>query len=135
MPRRPRPPVQAPMPRRECYGRVGDHSPVRVSIVIPARDAEAMIGRTVAAALAQELDGEFEVLVVDDGSTDATARVAREAGARVVSNANPLGPAAARNAGVAAASASLLAFTDSDCVPARGWLQAGVSALEHADLV
>ena len=114
---------------------MGDHSLVRVSIVIPARDAEAMIGRTVAGAVAQDLDGEFEVVVVDDGSSDATARVAREAGARVVSNSSPLGPADARNAGVAATSAPLIAFTDADCVPAPGWLRAGVSALEHADLV
>jgi glycosyltransferase involved in cell wall biosynthesis len=123
------------MPRREWYGRVGDHSPVRVSIVIPARDAEAMIGRTVAAACAQELDGEFEVVVVDDGSSDATARVARDAGARVVSNATSLGPADARNAGVASSGAPLVAFTDADCVPAPGWLRAGVAALAQADLV
>src|SRR3954468_8673666 len=105
MPRRRRPPVQAPMPRREWYGRVGDHSRVRVSVVIPARDAEAMIGRTVAAARAQELDGPFEVIVVDDGSTDDTARAAADAGARVVRNARAAGPADARNAGVAASTA------------------------------
>jgi glycosyltransferase involved in cell wall biosynthesis len=108
---------------------------VRVSIVIPARDAEAMIGRTVAAATQQELDGDFEVVVVDDGSRDGTAHVAREAGARVVSNATPLGPADARNAGVAATAAPFIAFTDADCVPAPGWLRAGVAALERADLV
>jgi glycosyltransferase involved in cell wall biosynthesis len=108
---------------------------VRVSVVIPARDAEAMIGRTVAAVVAQELDGEFEVVVVDDGSTDATAETARAAGARVVSNATSRGPADARNAGVAATRAPLLAFTDADCVPAPGWLAAGFVALEGADLV
>jgi glycosyltransferase involved in cell wall biosynthesis len=106
-----------------------------VSVVIPARNAEAMIGRTVAAVLGQELDGRFEVVVVDDGSTDATAENARAAGARVVANATALGPADARNAGVAAAEADLIAFTDADCVPAPGWLRAGVSALERADLV
>ena len=107
---------------------------MRVSVVIPARDAEAMIGRTVAAVMGQELDGPFEVLVVDDGSTDGTAENARAAGARVVSNETALGPADARNAGVAASTAPLIAFTDADCVPAPGWLQAGVAALEHADL-
>ncbi|HET9023131.1 MAG TPA: glycosyltransferase family 2 protein [Burkholderiaceae bacterium] len=106
-----------------------------MSVVIPARNAEAMIGRTVAAVLGQELDGGFEVVVVDDGSTDATAENARAAGARVVSNATALGPADARNAGVGAAQGELIAFTDADCVPAPGWLQAGVSALGHADLV
>lgn len=108
---------------------------MRVSVVIPARDAEAMIGRTVAAVMGQDLDGGFEVVVVDDGSTDSTAEIARAAGARVVSNATALGPADARNAGVAASAAPLIAFTDADCVPAPGWLRAGASALEHADLV
>jgi glycosyltransferase involved in cell wall biosynthesis len=112
-----------------------DHSRVRVSVVIPARDAAPRIGRAVQAALSQELDGEFDVIVVDDGSIDATAEIAREAGARVVSNPSPLGPADARNAGVYAAAASLIAFTDADCVPAPGWLRAGVAALEQADLV
>jgi glycosyltransferase involved in cell wall biosynthesis len=108
---------------------------VRVSVIIPARDAEATIGRAVRAAVAQELDGEFEVVVVDDGSRDDTARVAADAGARVVSNAAALGPADARNAGVAQAKAPLIAFTDADCVAAPGWLAAGVRALERADLV
>jgi glycosyltransferase involved in cell wall biosynthesis len=110
-------------------------APVRASVVIPARNAEAMIGRTVAAVLLQDLDDSFEVVVVDDGSDDATAQVARDAGARVVSNATAVGPADARNAGVAATSAPLIAFTDADCVPAAGWLTAGVRALTRADLV
>ena len=108
---------------------------MRVSVVIPARDAEAMIGRTVAAACAQELDEAFEVIVVDDGSGDRTGTVAAEAGARVVRNEQALGPADARNAGVAAARGELIAFTDADCVPAPGWLRAGVAALTRADLV
>src|SRR3954453_11117240 len=112
-----------------------DHSRVRVSVVIPARDAAGLIDGAVRAALSQQLDGEFEVIVVDDGSTDATSTIAREAGARVVSNPSPPGPAGARNVGVAAASAPLIAFTDADCVPAPGWLRAGVTALELADLV
>jgi glycosyltransferase involved in cell wall biosynthesis len=108
---------------------------MRLSVVIPARDAAGMIGRTVAAAREQDLDEAFEVIVVDDGSLDDTGAIAESAGARVVRNESPLGPAEARNAGVAASSGELLAFTDADCVPAPGWLRAGVRALGQADIV
>ena len=108
---------------------------MRLSVVIPARDAADMIGRTVEAALAQDVDGDFEVVVVDDGSTDQTATIAKRAGARVVRNDTAVGPADARNAGVAAAAGELLAFTDADCEPQAGWLRAGVRALEQADIV
>jgi glycosyltransferase involved in cell wall biosynthesis len=110
-------------------------SRVLVSVVIPARDAEATLAQTVTAALAQELDGDFEVIVVDDGSADRTAAIAAEHGAHVVRRESPVGPADARNAGVAAARGELIAFTDADCEPAPGWLRAGVAALESADLV
>jgi glycosyltransferase involved in cell wall biosynthesis len=106
-----------------------------VSVIVPAHDAAATIGRTLAALAAQRFDGEFEVVVVDDASSDATAGLAERAGARVVRRARRGGPAAARNAGVAAARALLLAFTDADCGPAPAWLAAGTAALRDADLV
>lgn len=108
---------------------------MRLSVVIPARDAAGMIERAVEAALSQDFDAPFEVIVVDDGSRDDTATRAEAAGARVVRNDAPTGPADARNAGVAAASGELIAFTDADCAPAPGWLQAGVASLDEADIV
>ena len=106
------------------------------SVILPARDAAATLPRALSALKAQQLNGGFEVLVVDDGSSDSTAAIAESAGAPVrcirVARA---GPAAARNAGVAAADAEFLAFTDADCFPAPGWLDAGVRALGSADLV
>ena len=105
------------------------------SVIVPAHDAAATIGRTLAGLAAQEVDGEFEVIVVDDGSSDATARLAQEAGATVVRHERAVGPGASRNAGVAAATAPALAFTDADCAPAPGWLAAGLAALEGAGLV
>jgi glycosyltransferase involved in cell wall biosynthesis len=106
-----------------------------VTVVIPARDAEATIARTLAGIAAQDLDGDVEVVVVDDGSHDRTAELASQAGAIVVRHDEPAGPADARNAGVARASAPLIAFTDADCVPSPGWLRAGVAALAVAELV
>lgn len=108
-----------------------------VSVVIPARDAAATIGRTLEAVLRQRIEGGLEVIVVDDGSSDDTAAVARSvSGAvRVVSQRPASGPAQARNRGAAMATAPVLAFTDADCFPAPGWLEAGLAAIEDAELV
>jgi glycosyltransferase involved in cell wall biosynthesis len=111
------------------------HAMTDVSVVIPARDAAQRIERTLAAIADQDFGGRYEVIVVDDGSHDATALLAERAGAHVVRNQAPLGPASARDAGVAVSTGGIIAFTDSDCVPERGWLRAGVAACEQADLV
>jgi glycosyltransferase involved in cell wall biosynthesis len=103
-----------------------------VAVIVPARDAAATIGRTLAGVAAQEV--EHEVVVVDDGSTDATPDIAREHGATVLQGGGN-GPAAARNRGAASTSADALAFLDSDCFPTAGWLAAGLAALARAELV
>ncbi len=109
---------------------------MRISVIVPAHDAEATLARTLAALHAQDLDEPFETIVVDDGSSDGTAAIAAaEPGVRVVNHPAPLGPGPARNSGVEAATGTLLAFTDADCVPEPGWLRAGVAALAEADLV
>ncbi len=107
-----------------------------VSVVIPARDAAATIGRTLEAVLRQRIEGGLEVIVVDDGSSDDTAAVARSVSTQIRVVAQPAsGPARARNRGAAEAAAPVLAFTDADCFPAPGWLEAGLAAIEEADLV
>ena len=106
------------------------------SVVIAARDAEDTLGATLAGLAAQDFDGAFEVIVVDDSSADATREVAlaSELEITIVTGAG-LGPGPARNRGVAAAHGAALAFIDADCVPDRGWLRAGVAALAEAELV
>lgn len=107
-----------------------------ISVIVPARDAAATLGATVAALSDQDLDGPYEVIVVDAGSEDDTAAIAERTGAPVrVIRAGDARPGAARNAGVEAATAPLLAFTDADCAPERGWLRAGIDALSEADLI
>jgi glycosyltransferase involved in cell wall biosynthesis len=104
------------------------------SVIVPARDAQATLPRTLAALEAQDFEGRYEVIVVDDGSSDGTAALANAHGATVVQQP-PLGPAAARNLGAARASAELIAFCDADVFPTAGWLRNGVAALGRADLV
>ena len=112
------------------------HALPAASVIVPARNAASTIGATLAALAAQDFEGEFEVIVVDDGSSDETAALVAEAPVEVtLVRESGLGPGPARNAGVARASSDALAFTDADCVPTPGWLRAGLEALAGADLV
>jgi GT2 family glycosyltransferase len=93
-------------------------------------------------ALAAQTGAEpFEVVVVDDASSDDTvARLTQLVPSlpfplRIVESSENTGPAAARNRGWLAAQGEQIAFIDDDCVPDPGWLQAVSAALEKADIV
>jgi len=108
----------------------------RVSVIVPALNAAATLGPTLEALAAQDLDDQYEVIVVDDGSTDETARIATQAGEGIaLLQQQRLGPGPARNRGVDNSRGEVLAFTDADCVPVSSWLREGLSALAEADLV
>ena len=96
---------------------------MKVSVVIPAFNAESTIGQAVEHSLSQAREPlEVEVIVVDDGSTDDTAKIAESAGATVIRQENA-GPAVARNRGWESATGQIICFTDSDCIPLPGWLE------------
>ena len=109
----------------------------RVSVVVPVYNGDDLIAGCLASLDAQTLaPGEYEVIVVDDGSGDGTREVAEgfaeraRAPMRVIAQARNKGPAAARNAGIAAARAPVIAFTDADCEVDPDWLERGLAALE-----
>ncbi len=85
-----------------------------ISVVIPAMNAEAFVGRAIDSALAQTL-APREIIVVDDGSTDGTRQVVQRYGERVrYLQQDNQGASAARNTGIRAASGEWIAFLDAD---------------------
>ena len=106
-----------------------------ISVVVPHFDDLGGLDACLAALAVQDFTG-FDVIVADNGSSAGAATVtAVIAGRATLVVAPERGAGAARNAGVAASTGRVLAFTDADCVPDPGWLRAGVAALDRADLV
>ena len=88
---------------------------MKVSVVIPTYNDEATIAETLESVFAQRVDGGFEVIVVNDGSTDGTRAVLEKFGSRIrVIDRENAGVAAARNAGIAAATGKYIALLDAD---------------------
>ncbi len=93
-----------------------------ISVVVPVRNAAATLGACLAALAKQTADpAAYEIIVVNDGSTDDTGEIARRHGLRCLDIA-PSGPAVARNQGAALARGELVLFTDGDCEPAPNWI-------------
>ncbi len=114
---------------------MAEASPPFVSVVVPARNAEATLESCLTSIIRAEYDPERrEVLVVDNGSTDRTAHI---------TDAYPVerlfeprrGPSAARNRGIRAASGDVVVFTDADCVVSTGWLRALVRGFHSPEVL
>ena len=121
------------MPSRE--------DPVRsVSVVIPVRDAAGTLGEQLEALAGQRFDGEWEVVVADNGSADRTGEViarwaTRLPTLRVVDASDRPGANHARNVGAGAAHGELVLFCDADDVVAPGWIEAMARAAASADVL
>lgn len=118
-------------------GHVRARHPGGLSVVVPARDEEHRIGPCLRAVLADaDVD---ELIVVDDGSRDGTARLARSMGAKVVAGEPPpdgwVGKQWALRQGVAAARGEVVVTLDADTRPAPGLFAALRAALDGRDLV
>ena len=102
-----------------------------VTLVVIAHNEALRIGRCLSALVEQDYSGEYEVVVVDDGSADATARVAGGFGppVKVLVLPENRGRGAARRHGVDAARGQLIGFVDADIEVGRDWLRRCVEAL------
>jgi glycosyltransferase involved in cell wall biosynthesis len=94
-----------------------------VSVVIPAYNSATTIAKTIEACLAQDFPKDkYEIIIADDGSTDNTREIAEKYPVVLYLYQDNKGPAAARNLGWRSSKGQIVFFTDSDCVPEKGWI-------------
>ncbi len=97
---------------------------MKFSIVIPALNEAKNIKRGIKALQHQNIPrSDYEIIIVDNRSTDGTTRIAKQAGADIVISEKLQGTNFARQRGVMVSKGKIVAFLDADCVPGRDWLQ------------
>jgi glycosyltransferase involved in cell wall biosynthesis len=111
-----------------------------VSVIVPAKDQQAHLGDCLTSLVGQLSDpAGLQVIVVDDGSSDATGEIARTFGSRlpglqVLRNESPVGLASARNQGLDRAAGRFLAYLDGDDWLSRGHLRRMVEVISRLDV-
>jgi glycosyltransferase involved in cell wall biosynthesis len=95
---------------------------MRFSVIVPAYNEAAYLGHALDSLLHQDYDGRYEVIVVDNNSSDETAAIAARYGVRVVSEPQQ-GVCAARQRGVDCARGEIIISTDADTTQPRDWLR------------
>ncbi len=102
---------------------------MEISVIIPVYNGGDKLQKCIRALKRQRTSRPYELIIVDDGSTDGELQKVKEDGFRVFKQANQ-GPAAARNLGVANAQGRIVLFTDADCEPHEDWIEEMVRYLE-----
>jgi glycosyltransferase involved in cell wall biosynthesis len=105
--------------------------PPAVTVVVPTRGRVAYLEVTLDSLRRQRMRAPHELLVVDDGATDATPEVAARFGVRCVSHGERRSLNAARNTGLRESRAPLVAFVDDDVLAPEGWLAALLEGAER----
>jgi cellulose synthase/poly-beta-1,6-N-acetylglucosamine synthase-like glycosyltransferase len=95
----------------------------KISIVVPCFNAQETIEKCISALLEQDYSEGYEIVMVDDGSTDDAAKIIKKCKKIKYIFQKNAGPAKARNNGWKKAAGDIVVFTDSDCVPEKDWLK------------
>jgi glycosyltransferase involved in cell wall biosynthesis len=114
---------------------------VRVTVIIPTYNRKNLLRETIVSLFNQSYPRDkYEIIIVDDGSTDGTehmiGELRKDAPCRLkYFKKNNAGPAAARNLGIKNAEGEIIAFTDSDCMTHPDWLKNGLKWFSKSDVV
>jgi uncharacterized membrane protein/glycosyltransferase involved in cell wall biosynthesis len=107
-----------------------------ISVVVCSLNGAVVIPDTLKAIKAQKWAGKLEIIVVDDGSTDDTYKIAKSfKGVKVIKNKKNLGCSSSRNIGIKAAKGEIIAFTDDDCRPRPTWIKELYAGYTGKDIV
>jgi len=101
-----------------------------ISIIIPTFNSEKFLAQCLDAVKGQNIsDGQIEIIIADNGSTDSTVDIAKKYTGNIIveENANVSG---LRNIGAKQSKGDILFFLDSDCVPANGWIENALRIIE-----
>ena len=113
---------------------------MKLSLIVPVHNSEATLGEQLDALASEQWAGDWEVIVCDNGSTDASLEIARSYEGRIpnlrmIDASGRRGAAHARNKGVQAATGETVAFVDADDVVGTGWVAAIAEASEKYDFM
>src|SRR3990167_5093364 len=106
-----------------------DQNTIDISVIVPFHNAEKHIEQCITALLSQSFPSSFyEIIMVDNNSTDNSIKVIMKYPQIKLLSEKKQGSYAARNRGVAESKGSVIAFTDSDCIPVPEWLGRNLSS-------
>jgi glycosyltransferase involved in cell wall biosynthesis len=105
-----------------------------ISVIVPFHNEQMAISACIEGLLAQSYPAnQAEIILVDNNSTDDSARIASRYGRVKLTHESKPGSYAARNRGLSMASGRIVAFTDADCVPGKNWLKKIAQAMENRE--
>jgi glycosyltransferase involved in cell wall biosynthesis len=105
-----------------------------ISVIIPVKNDEKNIRAAVESVLQQKTREKFEVIVINNNSTDNTVKAISDLKIKILKEMKP-SASAVRNRGIRNAKGSLLLFTDSDCVVSKDWMNTHIAAQKSNDVV
>ncbi len=106
-----------------------------ISVIIPAFNCEKTIQQTIQSILTQKTKKKFELIIVDDCSTDNTIKKIKKFNKiKLIQQKKNSGPAKARNLGAKNAEGEIILFTDSDCIAKKNWIEEMLNPFEEPEI-
>ncbi len=114
----------------ETIDHLNNHTIPLVSVIVPVFNDRHRVIQCIDALLSQDYpDDKYEIIVVDNNSTDDTYSVIQDYPIHLFKEVKEQSSYAARNKGLEKANGEIIAFTDSDCIPDKSWISNGVQAI------